>query len=263
MKKLLFTSGLLIFAGTFAVLTVYRIVDTQNPTPGPEHPTVLGQPSDQASPGPVKFKYKDLNLEALFFLVKNTDRLVLFSNLESKLSAADAYEDNDCGSLISAAFYTQENTHVGLFVSEYKRLQNEKNSLLFDGFFTVNDFEIPKITRDVPTENVRVAVQSGPLLIENASDLSLSIKNDKNARRVIVATTGENEVYFIAVYDTNSKFSGPMLQDLPDVLVLLREKTGLPFADALNLDGGTASAFYTQDLHLTEASPIGSYFCVR
>ena len=38
---------------------------------------------------------------------------------------------------------------------------------------------------------------------------------------------------------------------------------GLGCLDAINLDGGAASSFYTKNFSLTELSFVGSFFCVK
>ena len=44
---------------------------------------------------------------------------------------------------------------------------------------------------------------------------------------------------------------------------MFEEKTGIVFADVLNLDGGTASTFYSDSLQLPEAVISGSFFCLK
>jgi hypothetical protein len=41
----------------------------------------------------------------------------------------------------------------------------------------------------------------------------------------------------------------------------ISEKLGWSVTEAINLDGGTASAFYTDKVYLKELNPVGSAFC--
>jgi hypothetical protein len=80
---------------------------------------------------------------------------------------------------------------------------------------------------------------------------------------MIAMVTGDNKVIFMSIYNESSKFMGPYLADLPQILEIAQDKIGFLIADAINLDGGSASAFYFRDFQLSEASPIGGFFCVK
>ncbi|RJR30058.1 hypothetical protein C4564_01180, partial [Candidatus Microgenomates bacterium] len=107
------------------------------------------------------------------------------------------------------------------------------------------------------------ALQTGPVLVENGSAVELSLARDKQARRIVAAITGSNELVFVAIYSPGSSFDGPYLEDLPLIVNHISEELNLNIADAINLDGGTASAFYSENTHISELSPIGSFFCVK
>jgi hypothetical protein len=110
---------------------------------------------------------------------------------------------------------------------------------------------------------LRLAVQTGPVLIENAQTQSLNINNDSPNRRMVAIVSGENKIAFLSVYDENSAYLGPNLADLPKVLGDFESQTGITIADAINLDGGTASALISSDYSVNELSPIGSFFCIN
>lgn len=90
----------------------------------------------------------------------------------------------------------------------------------------------------------------------------MSVKNDKQARRVVAGVTGENKLIFLVFYDNNQYYSGPYLNDLPDLVDKTGKSLDLNIADAINLDGGSASAFISDDIKLTELTPVGSFFCI-
>src|SRR5258708_5696859 len=108
---------------------------------------------------------------------------------------------------------------------------------------------------------LKLALQSGPILKENNEFKNLSIIDDHPARRIVMGVTGENKAVLMVIYKDGSSFDGPLLGNLPTVLKTFEEKSGTTLADAINLDGGGASAFYSGDTILTEASPVGSFFC--
>lgn len=191
------------------------------------------------------------------------EKLHLISNFEEKKTANEIKIDNGCSFLVNGGFYTQEARPVGYFKSSDVPLRDEKNSLLFDAFFTINDLRTPRITRNIPKDPLVLGIQVGPLLVENSIFLPLSIRNDKQARRVVLGINGENKVIFLTIVKNNSDYSGPLMADLPIILQIWSEKSGIQLADAVNLDGGSASSFLTPDISLTEISPIGSAFCIK
>lgn len=203
-------------------------------------------------------KYKMTSLK-----VESAENIRLGSNLTEKLSSNELFKQINCSVLISGGFYTKEYTPVGFFVEEGNLSKNFLTNDLFDGVFSINFSLTPRITREVPKDDLKYAIQSGPILIENAKAQNLSIRNDKPERRVVAAITGDNQVIYMIIYKETSKLIGPFLAELPEVLRLWQNKTGILLADAINLDGGSASAFISEEFRLTESSLLGSYFCIK
>lgn len=228
---------------------------------------ILGTTSDELSPSPIKnsfeFDFKGQKLTVGWFEVFDTTKLNLTANFKEKLAGKEIIYRNSCNFLVSAGFYSKDEKPIGLFISDGKTLSSWQKNPLFNGIFSVNYLDTPRITRELPADPLRIAVQAGPLLKENASYLKLSLKNDGPERRVLVATTGENKTLFLVVYSNESVFVGPKLSDLPEVLKIFEEKAEITLADALNLDGGTASVFYSKDVSLEEASSVGAFFCLK
>lgn len=237
---------------------------------------VLGTSDDKATPVPsvsyknqVTFAFKDRNITGAWYKISDPFNLNLISNLEAKKDASDYFDEKGCIFLSSGGFYTKDSSPTGLFVSDGVTARKYTPNSLLNGVVSVNYIGTPRITRQTPSDPLRIALQSGPLLKENAEFQTLKIKNDKEARRVVAATTGYNELYFIVFYDKNSAYIGPYLADMPEVLKTFETESGIEFADALNLDGGSASAFYvkgenenkTDQFSLSEISPVGSFFC--
>lgn len=170
--------------------------------------------------------------------------------------------EKQCKSLISAGFYTNENKPIGLFVYEGRKIKNLIANNLFNGIFSININNEAKITNEIKYENLRVGLQSGPIIMKDGESIALNVKNDKKSRRIVVAISDLKEIIFFVFYNKESVFTGPYLKDLPYALKLSEEKIGIKISDAINLDGGTASSFYTEYLNLSELTPIGSYFCL-
>ncbi len=223
-------------------------------------PQSLGEPTRYSKTYDFEF---DQIYKVNLYEIESIDNLFLKINLPEKQPASKIFSNENCSFLVNAGFYTKEGDPVGLFISEGKKIRDFSKNQLFDGVFSVNSMATPRITIEQPKDSLRVALQSGPILIENARPQKLSLKNDKPARRVVLAITGENKIIFLIFYKKDSAYLGPLLNSLPEMLQKFQEENGLNIADAINLDGGTASAFYTKEVSVVEASPVGSYFCYK
>lgn len=196
--------------------------------------------------------------------VSDLNSIELYNNLDKKYSSTKAKETYSCNSVISAGFYNEEKEFVGLFISDGKVLKQYRNNNLFNGVLSINYTDTPRITRPVPTDPLRIAVQTGPILIENGKNVVLNIKNDHKSRRVVASVNGSNELYFLAIHQKNSFYNGPELSNLPMILNIFEEMTDISIADAINLDGGTASSFIVGDwVQLKELSLVGAFFCLK
>jgi len=193
--------------------------------------------------------------------IKFPGEIVLYSNLEEKLTADEISKDKKCKYLVNAGFHDEQNNHIGLFIAEYNIISYTKTSSTFNAYFSTNDGKA-YITQ-IPINNPRISVQSGPGLIKNELIQKLTIKNDESARRVVAATNKSGDVLFIVIYSKDSLYQGPFLEQLPEVLMTLSNQINLKITDALNLDGGTHSAFYSDEVKLKELSLIGGYFCIK
>jgi hypothetical protein len=258
MKRLILVSlSGLVVAGIYFGLLKWRDPVENTLAPSPE---VLGVPTSEKG---VEIEIGERKFLAFYLEVPDASNITLLPNFDQAKNAFDLFAYQDCAGVISGGFYTPEGTPTGLFVSEGETLKKFTSSSFLNGVYSINDFETPRIGKAVPRDHLRLGLQAGPVLIENSFAQNLSILRDEEARRVVVGVTGENKTVFIVFYDPKSVFMGPMLEDMPRALELFGEKTGVVLADAMNLDGGSASAFFTAELNLSEASPVGSFFCVK
>jgi len=256
--KTLIAVSLLSLAGVF----IYNLPINEKNNEGVVESTsvVLGVPTQQEG---IEIKIDERTFEAQFVVVDNAADILLLPNFEEKQTSQELLERAGCRVLFNGGYYTPEGYPTGLFVTESKQLKKYINSSLSNAVYSINDFETPRITRLVPQDSLRVALQNGPLLIENDTPIKLGSKSIEEDRRVVVGITGNNETVFVVIYDTTSVFLGPRLEDLPRALEIFEDTSEVDLADAMNLDGGTASAFISQDLALRELSHIGSYFCIK
>ncbi len=212
-------------------------------------------PSPLPSPSPLAAFLQYGQYRYASVAITQPDLLSLDSNLDRRASAADLAREKDCRFLTNAGFYDTNNRHLGWFYTQEKEVSPAIKNRLLDGFLYLQNGEID-INFNQP-ENAVWGLQSGPVLIDNGTALKLSIRDDQPRRRVVAALDADKNLTFLVVVVAQSDYGGPLLADLPELV-----KSLYPAAiTAINLDGGSASAFYSPEVELKEYSPIGGYFC--
>jgi uncharacterized protein YigE (DUF2233 family) len=186
----------------------------------------------------------------------------LYSNLEEQYLSEQIKVDKSCQILVNGGFYSQSNTHLGLIITNFKNLSPFSESPTRNGFLWIKANSV-FIGNDLPDDNPRIAIQSGPLLMQKNEIISLNIRNDEPSRRIVAGTIDNKKLIFLAVYRNNSEYQGPMLGKLPEIINLFKNQTNINIVDAINLDGGSASVFISNYVRLVELAHIGSYFCIK
>lgn len=223
-------------------------------------PTPTPTPSISGDVKGISFENESFNYH---FVEATPINLHLFLNLSDKLTAEDARIKNNCEFLVNAGFYTKEERPIGLFVSDFEKISNATNSNLFNGFFTVDSQNNANINTNPPSTTPRIGLQSGPILILNGKAKTINSINNERARRVVLEKTANGNLIFIVIFKKDNFSNGPLLKNLPEIVSLINEDISKNIISAINLDGGSHSAFITNDVSINEISTIGSYFCIR
>lgn len=210
----------------------------------------------------IDFKIGEVSLQAAWIKVMDPKKISLYPNFQDHILSGDFRGQKKCQNLVSAGFYSKDNKPIGLFVTKGEKVSEKIQDRFFDGIFSVDNDGKPRITLQSPGDNLSLALQSGPILIYERRLQNLTIKDDKSARRVLVALTIDNQIYFFVIFEKESVLQGPYLEHLPKILGALGEKMKVHFSYALNLDGGTASTFYSDSIVLPEFAPVGGFFCI-
>jgi exopolysaccharide biosynthesis protein len=188
-------------------------------------------------------------------------KLTLIPNYSEKISTENLMAANACQSGINGGFYSESDKPIGLLTVNGITINTEKNTQTFNGFIKV-DGEKFSISENSST-SAKTVLQTGPLLIEDQKTISFNINNDKLARRMVMAKNIFNKAVIVAVFDPETKQSGPLLSELPEIISQISTKENLGITEAINLDGGRASAFYSPMLTLKETDPVGSWWCIK
>jgi exopolysaccharide biosynthesis protein len=207
--------------------------------------------------------YSGIDYTINWFVLESSETLSIHSNLINTARSTEAKENHSCKFLVNGGFYDQDNNHLGLLIENNELISKSISSETFNSFFVIDADLSVNILENEPELPVEIALQTGPMLIKDNQSINLELTSDKYARRVVVGLNGENEIVFIIIYDSKTKISGPLLSNLPDIIELFEEKSGIDVVSATNLDGGGASAFLTKEVSITENQIIGSYFCVK
>jgi len=194
--------------------------------------------------------------------VVNPEKVELYSNLKAEQLSEQIYVDKSCQILVNGGFYSKENTHLGLFITNFEIISKSIESATHNGFLWINDNNI-SIGSNPPDTKARIAIQSGPLLFKDGKPLLLKINNDEPSRRIVAAKTQDNKLLFLAFYRDSAEYEGPMLGQLPEAINSFKKQTNIDIVDAINLDGGIHSIFITNYVRLNEMEHVGSYFCVK
>lgn len=258
MKRYILFSLCLI--GTIWMLTKF-IFTNVSPSAPPSSPLIRPSPTPKISPS-FTYTVSGQLFRFSLFPVGTVSSIRLIPNFTKHVSSIEAIQTQKCAFLSSGGFYTPEDKPIGLFITKGIQLNPYEPNALFNGFFSVSDSGIASISAKPPQEHISFALQSGPILFTDGIPKKLVIRNDEPARRIVVAQTNSNNVVFMVMYASENTFEGPYLAHIPQHLKEIERVTHLSFVNALNLDGGSASAFITKNLSITELTQVGSFFCV-
>lgn len=243
------------------VIGLLRLINNSQPASIVSTPTPTPK-SSETNKQSVVIDIEELPMRISWVKVdpKNLD---LYSNLQEKLTSTIIRAQKNCQVLVNAGFYSKENKHLGLLISNYEIFSKTLSSSLFNGFFSVDE-NGANINTSPPANSSRLAIQSGPILLYNNDARIITISNnDEPARRIVAATTSDTQVLFLAIHRDGSELQGPYLTQVPNILSSFENETGININNAINLDGGSASVFITDSVYLPEVTQIGSYFCAK
>lgn len=221
----------------------------------------LGGPTDKAETAT-----GDEEIKIAHYKVGSGRQIDLFSNFPDTQTASSAYKDLGCDLLTSAGYYTPAGKNLGLMIIDGQTLTPPHASSLLNGYIYYSQGQTTFSSGQIATfasQKYDFALQAGPLVLLDNKKISLTNANEESARRVLLGKSSSGEIYFFAIYNTKSLYMGATIQEVPGLITDFEKENAVDIVDLLNLDGGSASAYITKDLKLTELKPIGGYFCVR
>lgn len=189
--------------------------------------------------------------------IVNPKNVSLIPNFTEKNTASTTFTEKQCNLLINGGFYTTNNKPLGLFFVNGTYLEENKNrSTIHNGFVFKTKSGSLEFGQTVSDSTLLdFAFQTGPYF---SKDQKLTISPDSYDRRSLLGIS-QNGIYAIAVTELENTSSGPYLADIPQLFAQIP----IPFSHFINLDGGSASAFYTHSISIGELTAVGSFLCMR
>jgi len=139
---------------------------------------------------------------------------------------------------VNGGYFDPQNAPVGLLISDGKLSAPFRKARLLSGVLVAakGRVELLRAAEYSSRKTATAALQCGPFLVDSGTAVS-GLNNTKPARRTFVLTTGSDRVAI--------GFSSPVtLAQLGEILATARLAPDLKIQRALNLDGGSSSAFW-------------------
>ena len=139
---------------------------------------------------------------------------------------------------VNGGYFDPQNTPVGLLLSDAKLIAPLRKARLLSGVLVVakDRVELLRSGEYSVRKNATAALQCGPFLVD-AGKAVVGLNDTKPARRTLVLTSGPE---YVAL-----GFCSPVtLAQLGEILATPRLAPDLKVQRALNLDGGSSSAFW-------------------
>lgn len=262
MKKWLFA-----FTLTILLIPVISLCFKKSTPQAPSPNKVLSAIEEPTTPPSDLKQSAVVNIDSaairISWTIVSPEQVELYSNLKTQQLSEQIKVDKSCQILVNGGFYSKENTHLGLFITDFEIISKAMQSATYNGFLWITNNNNISIGDNPPDINSRIVIQSGPLLIKDGEPLALDINNDEPNRRIVAAATDNNRLLFLVFYRDLNEYEGPLLAQLPEIIKLFQKQTSIDIIDAINLDGGKHSVFITNYVRLNELEHIGSYFCIE
>jgi len=155
-----------------------------------------------------------------------------------RLDLASAMKQAHALAGVNGGYFDPSDAPVGLLVSDGRKVAQFGHSHLLSGVLwaTPSKINLMRASHFKMSDQVRDAVQCGPLLVERSRAVA-GLNATRSARRTFAAVDGDGQVAL-------GVCSAVSLAELGQILAIPNALGTLKTARALNLDGGSSSAFW-------------------
>jgi uncharacterized protein YigE (DUF2233 family) len=139
---------------------------------------------------------------------------------------------------VNGGYFDPQDAPLGLLISDGKLIAPLRKARLLSGMLVVTKgrVELLRYAEYVARKTVTGALQCGPFLVDGGQAVP-GLNNTRSARRTFILTSGADRAAL-------GFCSGVTLAELGDILATPRIVPYLKVQRALNLDGGSSSAFW-------------------
>jgi hypothetical protein len=217
-------------------------------------------PAASAKPAGVMVQVNGVAYRVFLQVINQNDEVTLIPNFKNSLSSTEIISKFHCMAGINGGFYDTARHPLGVFwITPNYINKNLHDTSFFNGFVYKPSFGSGlTFSADMPKpETTEFVFQTGPAF---SPQTVLHILNDEADRRMLLGKTTEGKLYALAITESENTNSGPRLTDVPQIIAQLPQH----FSQAVNLDGGSASAFASRDeTELSELTSVGSFLCIK
>jgi uncharacterized protein YigE (DUF2233 family) len=175
-------------------------------------------------------------LELALFSPKSTTLRVI-DNPSGGDSLAEMMQREHCLAGVNGGYFDPEDKPVGLLISDGKLIAPLRKARLLSGMMIVSNdrVQLLRFAEYSPRRNATTALQCGPFLVDRGQPVP-GLNETRSARRTFMVTAGSERVGI-------GYCSEVTLAQLGKILATSNLAPDLKVQRALNLDGGSSSAF--------------------
>lgn len=173
-------------------------------------------------------------LEVALFSIKAATLHIVDQPTEARSDLAELMRRNNCLAGVNGGYFDPQDAPVGLLVSGGRAIAPLRKARLLSGVLMVANgrVQLLRTAEFSPKSKPSEALQCGPFLVERGQPVP-GLEATRSARRTFVATSGNGRVAIGYCPEAT-------LAQLAQMLAVPE----LKFTRALNLDGGSSSAFW-------------------
>jgi uncharacterized protein YigE (DUF2233 family) len=179
----------------------------------------------------------EATIELALFSTKSATLRVI-DNPTGQLDLSAAMEREHCLAGVNGGYFDPADKPVGLLISDGKTIAPLRKARLLSGIAVVSEgrVQLLRVAEYSSKQKAVAALQCGPFLVDRAQPVT-GLDDTRSARRTFIAIAGSDRVLL--------GFCSPVtLAQLAKILARPGLGPDLKVQRALNLDGGSSSAFW-------------------
>lgn len=183
----------------------------------------------------------EAQLHFAIFDNRNATLRVIDQPNESRTDLATVMESERCLAGVNGGYFAPDYAPVGLLISKSRPIAPLRKARLLSGVVSVlkGRVRLQRVAEFSMKGKISEALQCGPFLVDHGRDVA-GLDDSRKARRSFVATASGNGIAL-------GFCSSVSLAELSHILIAGKIAGPFKIDRALNLDGGSSSAFWFRD----------------